>query len=266
MTGIKCCIKKDIKEVLRTGKLILFFALSLGIGVFIILFTFLFTNIPDELTSQLPGVDIEALEGMITQFYPRMVAQSVGVYSYYIGVFFSLVVIILTHNLLPKELKKGRWVLPIEQGYTRKDFVTSKCIVYGLLASVSVMTGYMVYFAVANTFMIRNFMIKQAFFYAFVQGLNMFFIIAFTLLLSVCFKHSIIGAISMIATVMVGPDILGVFSFGRYLPTHMLSMVYDSRGGFGELIGPLLLNILTLAFTYIWAVNKVEKLTVSRNA
>ena len=30
MTGIKCCIKKDIKETLRTGKVILFALLALG--------------------------------------------------------------------------------------------------------------------------------------------------------------------------------------------------------------------------------------------
>ena len=47
MIRYKCLIKKDIKEVLRTGKLILFLALSFGIAFMIMGITVLFTDIPD---------------------------------------------------------------------------------------------------------------------------------------------------------------------------------------------------------------------------
>ena len=93
--GIKCCIKKDLKETVRTGKLILFFALALGIAIMILFFTLFFENIPDSLTTELPGFDIESLENMMTTLYPKMVRESLGVFSYYIGVFFSLIVIIV---------------------------------------------------------------------------------------------------------------------------------------------------------------------------
>ncbi len=265
MERLMPCIRKDIKEVLRTGKIILFPAVVIGIGIMIMGFTVIFSDIPDELVSQLQGFDISSLEEMMGTLYPKVVSGSIGVYSYYIGVFFSLVAILVISGLLPKELRKGRWVLPIEQGYTRRDFVTAKCIVYGVFGALSVIIGYLLYFIVANSFMERNMSFGDAFLHALVHGLNLFFIIAFTLLLSVCFKSSLIGAISMIATVMVAPDIFGIFPFGRYLPTHMLTFVYDSRSDYGELIGPLLLNILSLAFTYVVAINRVEKLNVSRN-
>ena len=42
MEGIKCCAIKDIKETLRTGKLVLFFALAFGIAVMIMFFSVFF--------------------------------------------------------------------------------------------------------------------------------------------------------------------------------------------------------------------------------
>ena len=264
MTGLKCCLKKDIKEVLRTGKVILFAAMVLGIAVMIMGFTMIFTDIPDALTEQLPGFDISALESMMVTLYPKRVAGSVGVYSYYIGVFLSLVAILVIHSLLPKEIRNGKWVLPLEQGYSKRVLITSKCIVYGLLAFVFVFIGYMLYFSVAKTFMLNDLSAGNAVFLAMIHGLNLFFIITFTLLLSVCFKSSVWAAISMIGTILVAPDIFGMLPFGKYLPTYMLTIVYDTITDHSRVVGPLMLNILLLAFTYIIAVNRVEKLSVSR--
>ena len=64
MDGLKCVIKKDIKEILRTGKMALFLILAFGIAFMIFGFTVLFSNIPDSLTTELPGLDIESLESI----------------------------------------------------------------------------------------------------------------------------------------------------------------------------------------------------------
>ena len=81
MMRYKCLIKKDILEVLRTGKLILLLALSFGIALMILGITVLFTDIPDELMVQLPGFDIESLEDMMKVIYPKMTRGSLGVFS-----------------------------------------------------------------------------------------------------------------------------------------------------------------------------------------
>ena len=78
MNGMICCIKKDIKEVLRTGKVILFALLALGIGVMIMAFTVLFTDIPDFLAVELPGFNIEDLETMMSTLYPKMLRENRG--------------------------------------------------------------------------------------------------------------------------------------------------------------------------------------------
>jgi hypothetical protein len=257
--GIKCCIKKDLKETVRTGKLILFFALALGIAIMILFFTLFFENIPDSLTTELPGFDIESLENMMTTLYPKMVRESLGVFSYYIGVFFSLIVIIVTHGILPKELSHGKWILPFQQGYTNKDFIISKCSVYGMTAGFAVFFSYIFYFILANSCMEKNMTIGNAIFLAFIHGLNIFFIISYTMLMSLYFKSPVVASISMIATVLFGPDILKYFTIGEYLPTYMLTFVYDSRNEYGKLIGPIVLNVFLVVILYFMTMIRLEK-------
>ena len=261
MEMIKCCVLKDIKETIRTGKLILFFLLSFGIALMILFFTVFFQNIPDSLTTELPGFDIQSLEDMMGTLYPKLVKESLGVFSYYIGVFFSLIVIIVTHSILPKESTDGKWIMPIQQGYSVRDFIVSKCAVYGTFAGFSVFCSYMFYYAIACTFMEHNMTFGNAFLLALIHGLNIFFIICYTMLLSVLFKNAVVVAISMIGTVLFAPDLLKYFTIGEYMPTFMLSFVYDSRNDYGTLLGPLVLNIFVIVFIYFLTITKKSRVS-----
>ncbi len=258
MTNIKCCILKDIKEVLRTGKVALFLILAFGIGVMIMGFTVIFTDIPDYLTAELPGFDIQSLEELMGTLYPKMVRENLGVFSYYIGFFYSLITILVCNNIIPRERKKGKWILPIEQGYSGRDFLIGKCVVYGCLAGISVFLSYMVYYFIANTFMEQNLPFGNAFFLALLHGLNVFFILDFTILMSAWFNSGVVAAISMIGTVLFVPDIMNYLSIGKYLPTYLLTFVYESGNNYGSIVVPLILNIICFIATYIFASTKVE--------
>ncbi|SEQ00313.1 hypothetical protein SAMN02910369_01020 [Lachnospiraceae bacterium NE2001] len=259
MTGIKCCIKKDIKEVLRTGKLILFASLALGIGVMIMGFTLLFTDIPDALALELPGFDIQSLEDMMITLYPRRVGGSCGVFSYYIGFFYSLITILVCNNIIPKEQKNGKWILPREMGYRGRDFLTSKCIVYGGLAGLSVFVSYMLYYFTACTMFERDMTFGNALFLAILHGLNIFFILDYTFLFAAWFKSGVVAAISMIGTVLFVPDIMNFLPIGKYMPTFLLTFVYDYRSDYGETVAPLIFNLLIFAATYVFAVNRLDR-------
>ncbi|MBO4863467.1 MAG: ABC transporter permease subunit [Eubacterium sp.] len=259
MSEFRCLVKKDIKEILRTGKLILFVVLGLGIAVMILAFTALFTDLPDFLEVELPGIDIVSLENMMGTLYPRMVRESLGIFAYYIGIFYSLIIILVSHAVLPNERKNGKWVLPVQQGYTKRTIVTSKCLVYGTLAAASVFVSYLFYYAAAETFMMRNMPFGNAFFLAVIHGLNLFFILCFTMLLSVYFKSSVVAVISVLGTVLFVPDIMNYLPVGIYLPTYMLTFVYESGSDFGLVVGPLLMSIFLLILTYYIVVIKLEK-------
>ncbi|MBR4759186.1 MAG: hypothetical protein IK078_03425 [Lachnospiraceae bacterium] len=257
--GMICCIRKDIKECLRTGKVVLFAGMVLGIGVMIMGFTLIFSDIPEELWAQLPGFNIESLEELVSTMYPKMVRESVGIFSYYIGFFFSMVVILVIHGMLPKEEKSGKWILPMEQGYSRIDFLMGKCVVYGSLAGGMVLIGYLLYYMIACGCMEQNMTFGNALVCGIVHGLNLFFIVAYTFLFSLLWKNPVVSAVSMIATIILVPDMTAYFSIGKILPTHLLRFVYDSSSAYGELVVPMLLNITFLVLLWFLVAWKKEQ-------
>ena len=98
----------------------------------------------------------------------------------------------------------------------------------------------------------------NAFMCACIHGLNIFFIVSFTCFLSVCFKSSIVAVISVLGSVLFVPDIMNYLPIGKYLPTYMLTFVYESRSDYGSILGPLVLNIMLLIIAYYMAVIKVS--------
>ncbi|MCR5281960.1 MAG: hypothetical protein K6E18_01185 [Lachnospiraceae bacterium] len=240
------CIKKDLREVFRTGKLVIFLALAFGIAVMILGITLVFSDIPQALWEQLPGFNISSLEEVISSLYPKLVRESAGVYAYYIGFFYSLIVILIVHGILPSEMQKEKWVLPLQQGYTKLQLILSKCLVYGAVAGASVFAGYLFYFMVANACMERNMGLGNALILGLVHSMNLFFIVIYTELFSVLYKSPVIAAVSMIATILLVPDLAIYFSFGRLLPTYLLTFVYDSCSDYGRILPPLICNVAQL--------------------
>ncbi len=259
MNRIKCCIKKDFKEYFRTGKIFASIVLCSSIFFLILVSTLVFSNIPDILNQELKGLDIKNLEELMINLYPKKVLESIGIFAYYIGFFYSMIMIVVVHSILPNERKNGRWILPNEQGYKKMDFVISKCFVYGIMSFASVFVFYMLYFFAANIFMEKNMYFSDAFILAFVHGINLFMIIVYTLLMSVWYKSGLFAAISMIGTVLLVPDIMTYFDFGKYFPTYMLTFVYESQLEYSDLLISFLINIILIVICYFiskWKLNK----------
>ena len=253
------CLKKDLREVLRTGKLILFVALAFGIAIMIFGITVIFSDVPEVLWEQLPGFNIASLEEVITSLYPKVVRESIGVYSYYIGFFYSLVVILIVHGKLPSEIQNGKWTLPLQQGYGELELIFSKCLVYGAAAGASVFVGYLFYFAIANGSMERNMSFGNALICAVVHALNLLFIVSYTMLFSVLYPNPVIAAVSMIATVIFVPDLAVYFSIGKVLPTYLLTFVYDSSNEYGKILPPLFVNVACLTILGLVVAMKYQK-------
>ena len=249
--GLSSLIKKDIREVIRTGKVITFVLVAFGIALMILMFTFLFSDIPEVMWEQLSAFNISSLEEVMASMYPKSVRESTGIFAYYIGFFFSLVVILMTHNILPKERKQGKWIIPLQQGYEGFDIILAKCIVYGAMTGLVVFGSYMFYYILANVYMERNFPFGNAIVCGVVHGFNLCFIVIYTMIFSLIWKNPVIAAVSMLATVILVPDIAIYFAFGKFLPTYPLTFVYDSSSEYGNLVAPFIINLGIMVILYM---------------
>ena len=165
---------------------------------------------------------------------------------------------------MPSEIKSGKWLLPLSCGYKPTILLTSKVIVNSLFAGLPCFVVYMLYYFIGGQFLQCNFAIESAVLNAFALAFSICAIVSISVLSSAIIKNKIITIISLITVVIGVPDVLSLFSFGKYLPTHLLTFAYNSTENSLELIVPVVFTIIIVLSMYIIALKNVKKLHLDR--
>ncbi|MBP3197135.1 MAG: ABC transporter permease subunit [Butyrivibrio sp.] len=266
MKTIIFSVRKDLKEILR-GKKNVYFSLTLvAIGAMVLLTTLFFPDLIGALGEKAPDMisDSRSLDEMMRNLFPNNVKGSLGVWASDVGVFYTVVITLMTHGLVPEEIKNGRWIMPLSVGYSRKEMLLSKCIVYAASASFPVLILTNAYYMVAS------FLLEGEDFSHFptIQSLSLSLAIAgiviITVLLSTIYNHSITAVITMIGVVLVAPDVLSFFKFGKYLPTYLLTFAYTMSAEVTDLIVPIIGLVALCLILFYMSARKLMKIEVSR--
>lgn len=249
------CLNKDRLEFMRGKKNILCLFVVFACACVVLVTTMLLPFFLDKFADI--GVIFSSdtsLGEFMEQFFPNDLKKSLGMFCSDIGVFYSLVVIFITYNVLPDEISSGKVILPLCAGYNKKVIFFSKQLVYSLLCMFPVLTGYMLYYCVGNSLLSGRFPFVDAITNAIVIALAEFFVAASTIALSVIFKKKYVSLIVMASIIMVAPDMLHYFNFGQYFPTFLLTYTYNSLCNPSLLILPITFMIILLIFLDIFAI------------
>lgn len=256
MSRLSLCMKKDRNEFLRSKKL----GVSIVFLVAFMTFVLALTAVIPRLT-QLISVDIEQFASGITamvdflkNYFPQILSESMAFYSTEIGLFYSILAIAFSFSVLPKEIKSGRLILPICNGYQQKEIFLSKQLVYSTFCSVPAGISYFIYYLIGSTFLENDYSIGLALISALATTINVFSIVAITIALSVTYKHSALVIITMGLSVAASPDLLFFLPFGKFIPTYIFTYLNYSINDPMQLIIPiaeyaviiLLLDILVI--------------------
>lgn len=263
---IVCAVRKDIKEYFRGKKNVLFSITLFLIGSMIILTTLFFPSLISALANRAPDIisDTKSLDAMMKHLFPHDLRGSIGIWASDVGVFYTIIVVITVHGLVPDEIRNGKWIMPVANGYKKRELLLSKCLIYGMGAAFPVFILSNLYYFVAVSILEVNVNLMEAFIAASVLSVSIAGITTITILSSVLYKHSIIAGVSMIAIVMVAPDVLTYFSFGRYLPTHLLTYVYSMSQNPLELVVPLIELVIICYLLFRLASKKILMMEISR--
>lgn len=261
MTNLSSLLKKDWKEYLRGNKYLIFSLVLFGLGAMLLLTTRYFPLLMDAMNQLAPGMvlDPQALNQTIGNFYAADMRTSFGLWAPDVCLFYTILVVLITLNIIPNERHRGCWIMPNAVGYKKSQILLSKCIVYSLGASLPVFVFSLIYYAVSALFMVHDLAFGEALIDSVVLTIAMATIVVVTILTSAIGKHPIIAAISIIVFVLLGPDLLALFTFGRYLPTYILSYVYMMEYDLGALIIPIIEIIIMDFVLFKIAVAKLEK-------
>ena len=68
----------------------------------------------------------------------------------------------------------------------------------------------------------------------------------------------------MIGVVLVAPDVLSFFKFGKYLPTYLLTFAYTMSAEVTDLIVPIIGLVALCLILFYMSARKLMKIEVSR--
>lgn len=261
-----CSLHKDVKEYIRCKKHFILGSVLLTLCIMVFGATNFLPSLINELIKNAAYIvsDIDSIKGTITTFFPRELAANMGILVSDIFVFYGIVVILSTYNLIPKEIAEGRWIFPLSVGYDPFILILSKGLVYSMGAAVPCVVVYNLYYCIGNIYLYPDYVLTTSMINSIVLGISIFFIAYFTTILSSIYKHAIMSACTMIMFVVIAPDIFTLFSFGKYLPTYMLTHLNQSSNNFQDLIIPVILTIIMAILLTSLAAQKASNIEVSR--
>lgn len=266
MTQTLCCIKKDLLEVIRNKRTLLFNGLLIAITIMVLGTTLAFPSLIDLLVEKAPDMvaDGSQIQQVMAKLFPQTTKENMGIWASDVIIFFTISISLVCCNLLPSEIRSGKWILVTEAGYSHWQMLISKMLVYGGCTALPVFAGYNLYYALSGIIISDNYSPVVAFCNSAVIAVAIFFITTLSITLSIIYKNHIMAVITMVVTVLAAPDILTMFSFGKIFPTHLLTFAYNSSDNFVELIIPcIMLIVLQVGLCFI-AVKRFSKIEIAR--
>lgn len=242
MKPFLCCCQKDLAEIRRGRRALLFSGLLLGVSLLVLASTLLFPSLLNLLVERAPNLvsDGSQLSGIITRLFPQTTRENLGIWASDAVIFFTLALCFLLSGLLPGEIRSGRWVFALQAGHRSRTLIAAKIVTYGGCTALPVFVFYLLYYNLARLLLADNFSLGPALLNALVLAFAVFSIASLTLSLSLLYHSRVWAAVTMAAVVLAAPDILTLFTFGKFFPTHLLTFVYTASTQVGELVVPVL--------------------------
>ena len=261
-----CSLQKDVMEYVRNKKFLLFSSTIFFLCVFVLLATKMLPMLINTLINNAPYIvsDKDMLTSTMMSFFPEKLKANMGILSSDIIIFYGIVTILSTCNLIKNEIIKGMWIFPLSVGYKPFILIISKGIVYGTGAAFPSIIFYYTYYLIGNIYLLPDYSNTSAFANALVLGFTIFAVVYITIMLSTIYRRTIMAAVTMISLVAIAPDFLSLFKFGRYLPTYILTYLYQTKNLYTELVIPILITILIMFFLSVVVSKKSLNIEVIR--
>lgn len=255
MNAFLGCIKKDRLEFLRSFKSLICIIVLLSAGSMVLAAT---AALPALLEKVMSSASVfsegSSLFEFMNKFFPSDLKSSMGIFSSDVGVFYGFIAIFFSYSTIPDDIHSGRIIIPLCCGHSLRSYVLSKEIVYSSLICIPVFVAYMLYYLAGSAILENNYAIETAIINGLVLSFSIFAITVITMALSMIFKNRFSVLALMIGIILVVPDALSFFTFGRFFPTYLLTYTYTSSSDYPSLVIPLLLAIGAIILLNTYAI------------
>lgn len=223
MKGFSPLLKKEIREQIRTYKLVIVGSVFLLFGI----------STPLMLKYLPEILKLAGDEQMVIQIPPPTAIQSLAEYAGTIGQIGVLVTVLIAMGCVANELRSGTAVMTLSKPVSSSAFLSAKLIAMSLTFLVSMVAASLFCFGY-TVWLIEGTPMLPFVGLNLLLGLFLVFCLAVTLFFSSLFKNSLAAGGIAIA-VLIGQGVLSAVPIiGKYMPGKLLSWGTNLLSGTGE--------------------------------
>lgn len=212
MNGFIPLVKKEIKEQLRTYKVLIVGGIFLLFGITTPL---LLKYMPELL-------EFAGSEGMEIIIPPPTAAQSLTEYAGTVGQIGVLIAVLMAMGSIANELRNGTAIITLSKPVSRASFVIAKLVAVSLTFIVSLIVASSVCY-VYTVLLIENSYLTGFIFQNVLLIVFFIFCIALTLVFSSLFTSSLAAGGLAIAVIISQAGLSAIPGIGEYFPGKLLS-------------------------------------------
>ena len=123
------------------------------------------------------------------RLFPQTTKENMGIWASDIIIFFTVAISLVCCNLLPNEIRSGKWIIAMEAGYTQYQMLFSKMLVYGGCSAFPAFIGYNLYYMLSGIFISNNYAPITSFCNSIMIAIAIFFITTLSITLSMIYKN-----------------------------------------------------------------------------
>lgn len=268
MNVTKYCIKKDFSEFMRRYKWLICSLVVFFCGLLTLFVSWAMPIMNQALSGFVDAGMGESLSAFdeLSKMFPDNVRGSLAAFLSMVMVYYGLTAVLVTVGAIPKEIRKGKWIAPINSGIRIRQLLVSKIVVWSSLTGFISVIGYVVYYMIAGMIFENDLSLCSMLWFALWLWWSVFFVTAETMALSGVCGNKIVPLITVLPCIIAVADVLSMFEIGKYFPTYILTYVtvLESSEPWTVVIIPFLEGVIGLALTIMWAQKRAKKIRIGK--
>lgn len=111
MSKAVLCAKKDLREITRKKRTVIFNVLILAVSVMVLGTTLAYPSLIGALVKKAPNIiaDGSQILQVMQKLFPQTTRENMGIWSSDVVIFSTIAISLICCNLIPEEIKAGKW-------------------------------------------------------------------------------------------------------------------------------------------------------------
>lgn len=211
-----------------------------------ICFCFLFITITvnainsENFVSKNNFLDYNSLLTILKQLFPNSINGSLGLFNSDVIIFYLSYMVISSCNILSDEFEKGIWIIPTCNGFTKRQLILSRSIVFSLGAALPCVFYEIIYYLIGQVYLKGQISVIDVVLHSVLLFIVVLSVELITFIVSFDLRSKTLSILTIIGCFIILPDILTTLNINIFFPTYLITNLITFSENYSLCLIPLI--------------------------